>query len=76
MPCDDADLFQLAKLDQARAQPIVDVVVVISDRIGEIGDLCFEARLAFVDEAFAEFAEFACVRQLAMLENAFARLES
>ena len=69
------DILQLGQLQQARAQPVVDVVVVVGDLVGEVGDLRLEAWLALLQEALADLAEPAGVLDRTVLEDAFARLE-
>ena len=58
---EDRDLAELLELEQAGAQPVVDVVVVVGDLVGEVGDLRFERRPAFLEEALADVAELARV---------------
>ncbi len=69
------DVLQLVQRDEARAQAVVDVVVVVGDGVGEVRDLRLEARLAALDEAPPELAERARVRERAVLQDPLARLE-
>ena len=62
--------------DQAGAQAVVDVVVVVGDLIGEIRQLRLETGLRAVDEALADVAELTRLGQRAVLENALAGLEA
>ena len=48
---------KLLERDQAGAQAVVEIVVVVGDLVGEIGDLRFERRLPALDEALAQLAE-------------------
>ena len=66
---------ELLEGDESRAQAVVDVVVVVGDLVGDVGELRFEPRLRAVEEAPTDVAELARVLQRAMLENPFARLE-
>ncbi len=69
------NILQLGQLQQARAQPVVDVVVVVGDLVGEVGDLRLEARLALLQEALADVTQLAGVLERTVLQDAFARLE-
>ena len=62
-------------VEQAGAQAVVDVVVVVGDLVGEIGDLRFERRPPLLEEALADLAQLARVRHRAVLEDAFASFE-
>jgi len=75
LAAEDRDLAQLLDRDQAGADAVVDVVVVVGDRVGQVGELCLERRLAALEEPGAEFAELPRVGRGAMLEDALARLE-
>jgi len=68
-------VVQVADLDETGAQPVVDVVIVVRNLVGEVRELCFEPWLAPVDEALAQLAELAGVLQRAVLEDALAALE-
>jgi len=72
---EQADLAQVGYVDEARAQSIVHVVIVVRDLVGEIGELGLEARLPAADETLAELAELPRVAQRAVLQDAFAALE-
>ncbi|KAG1247975.1 hypothetical protein G6F65_019876 [Rhizopus arrhizus] len=73
---EDRDLLQLFQRDQARAQAVVDVVVVVGHLVGQVGQLRFQRRLRAVQEAFAHVAQLARMRGRAMLQDAFARFEA
>jgi hypothetical protein len=45
MPGEQRHRFELRDVEQAGAQAVVDVVVVVGDLVGQIGDLRFERRL-------------------------------
>ena len=64
-----------SSVDQAGAQAIIHVVVVVGDLVGEIGELGFEAGLLALDEPLAHIAQRAGIGQRAMLQDAFAALE-
>ena len=73
-----ADHFQLTQLvdrDQAGADAVVDVVIVVGDGIGEVRELRLERRLASLQESLADVAQLARVGRRAVLEDAFANLE-
>jgi hypothetical protein len=36
-------------------------VVVVSDLVGEVGDLCFQRRAAVLQETLADFPELRCM---------------
>ena len=72
---EERQLLELLERDQARTQTIVDVVVVVSDLVGEVRELRFEPRLAARDEAFADVAEAARFLERAVLQDPLARLE-
>ncbi|CAM5186495.1 hypothetical protein CDEF62S_02583 [Castellaniella defragrans] len=69
-------LQQLFHGDQPGAHPIVHIVIVVSDLIGQIGDLGFQRRLRTLQEALAHIAQRARMAPRAMFENALARLEA
>ncbi len=48
LAAEQAHLQQLGDFDHAGADAVVDVVVVVGDLVGEVGDLGFEAGLAGV----------------------------
>ncbi len=64
-----------SSVDQAGAQAVVDVVVVVGDLVGEVRDLRLEARLPALEETLAQLAELARVVERAVLEDALARLK-
>ncbi len=72
---EERQLLELLERDQPRAQSIVDVVVVVRDLVGEVRELRLEARLAALEEAFADVAELARVLERAVLQDSLARLE-
>jgi hypothetical protein len=66
---------QRGKVEQLRADTVVNVVIVVGDLVGEVGDLRLEPGLAALDEALAELAELARVAQRAVLEYPLAAFE-
>ena len=74
--CHRHDIRQLVERDEAGAQAVVDIVIVIGDLIGHIRDLRFERRLPASEKALAEIAEPARVFTRTMLEDAFARFKA
>jgi hypothetical protein len=68
-------LAQLVERQQPGAVAVVNVVVVVGDRIGDVGYLRLEARLPALQEALANVPELTRVALRAVLEDAFARLE-
>jgi len=76
LPAKQTHLAQIAHADELCAQAVVDIVVVVGDLIGKVGDLRLEPRLAPVDESLAELAKLAGVAQRTVLENALAAFES
>ena len=50
-------------------------MIVVRDRIGNVGELCFEPGLRALDEAFSDIAEFPGVAIRTVLEDPLARLE-
>jgi hypothetical protein len=67
VPRENADLRKLFDREQTGAQAIVDVVVVVGDLVGEIGELRFERRLPPLYETLANIAQSASIRQRTML---------
>ena len=53
---DDAHARELLHLQEPRAQAVVDVVVVVGDLVGEVGDLRFERGPAPLEKALADVA--------------------
>jgi hypothetical protein len=70
-----AHIAQLLDLDQPSPHAIVDVVIVVGDGIGEDSRAVLPAQAGCVDEPLADVSQLACVRQRAVLENAFPALE-
>ena len=68
-------LRELHGRQQAGADTVVDVVVVVRDRVGQIGELGFQTRLLPCKEAFADFAQLFCVPRGTMLEDTLAGFE-
>jgi len=52
-----AKFAQRLGLDQPRTQTVIDVMVVVGDGVGEVGQLRLEPRLTTLQEALAERAE-------------------
>jgi hypothetical protein len=67
---------QVIERDELRSQPIVKIVIVVRDLIGDVGDLRLKRRLLAFDETLTEFAELARIVERTMFENAFTGLES
>ncbi len=61
--------------DQPGADPVVHVVVVVGDGVGEVRELRLERRLPPLEEAQAELAELPRIGRGAVLEDALASLE-
>ena len=66
---------QLLHGDEAGADAVLHVMIVVGDLIGEIRELRLESGLLAVDEAFAEFAEQNRIVVGAMLQNSLAAFE-
>src|SRR5690606_10680633 len=66
---------ELLERQEARAQAVVDVVVVVCDLVRDVRDLRLETGLAPLDEAAADVAELDRVAQRAVLQDAFPGLE-
>ena len=76
MPAHQRDFAQVFERDQAGAQTIVDIMVVVGNLIGEVGQLGLESGLLAIDEALTHIAEFARLGQGAVLEDAFATFKA
>ena len=76
MTAEDGHILHLLDRDQARPQAVVDVVVVVGDLVGQVGQLRLQRGLGALQEAHAHRAQLARVRRRAVLEDAFARLEA
>ncbi len=61
--------------DQAGAQAVIDVVIVVGDFVGQIGQLGFEAGLGAIQKPLAEFSQLARIGRRAVLQDAFAGFE-
>ena len=57
LPVDDGQIAQLVERDEAGAQAVVDVVVVVGDLVGKVGELRLEPGLLALDEPPTEVAE-------------------
>jgi hypothetical protein len=75
LPAEQTHVQQLGDFDHPGADAVIDIVVVIGDFIGQVGNLGFEAGLLPVEEPLADIAEFAGIAHRAMLEDSFAALE-
>ncbi len=75
LAAEEAGLAQLIEADQLRPDAVVDVVVVVGDLVGHIGDLRLEAGLGALQETLAEVAQLPRRPRGAMLEDALAALE-
>ena len=67
---------QSIDFDEPSPEPIVDIVVVVRDGIGEIRKLRLETRLSATQESLAQLAELSRVVERTMLEDALARFVS
>ena len=56
MPAHDRDLDQLFKVEQPRANAVVDIVIVVSDVVGRRRDLCFQRGQLSSSRSNAAFA--------------------
>ena len=75
------ELAQLIQADQTRAHPIVDIVRVVRDRIGQIAQLGLQTRLAALQKAPPHSTGLDALKVFGispgtMLEDALARLEA
>ena len=68
-------LAQLLQTQEPGADAVVDVVIVVSDRVRDVGQLCFEAGLFALEKTLTDVAEFACVTRRAVFEDALAGFE-
>ena len=81
VPGEQRHLGHLRQREQARAHAVVDVVRVVGDLVGQVGQLRLQAGLRAVDEAARHTARLGRLQQArvgggAVLEDAFARLEA
>ena len=67
---------QLLDRNEAGANPVLDVVIVVRDLVGEVRELCLEPRLLAIDEPLADVAELERVLLRAMFEDALTALEA
>jgi len=72
---ENGDGGQLFHVQQFRAQSVVDVVIVVGDLVGQIGNLGLEAGPLALDEPFADITQGARVFQRTVLEYALAGFE-
>jgi hypothetical protein len=75
MAGEQAHALQLVKRQHAGTQAVVDIVVVVGDFVGQVADLRLQRGAAIFEKAPSEFAQFACPRRRAVLEDALARFE-
>ena len=75
LAAEHAAAAQVLDRDQPGADAVVDVVVVVGDLVGEVGQLRLETGLQALQEPLAEFAELARIRGGAVLEDALAHFE-
>nr|GEU28520.1 hypothetical protein [Tanacetum cinerariifolium] len=71
----EIDLLQLLDGDQAGTQTVVDVVAVVGDFVGQVGQLRFQRRLGTLDEADRHRPQLTGIGQRAVLEDALAGFE-
>ena len=73
MVCHQRHFGMLFERDQPGAQTIIDIVIVVGDFIGKVGDLRFQRGAAVFQEPFAQLAQMLCVSRilpcLAMMGN-------
>ena len=55
---EQAHVAELFDRDELRAQPVVDVVIIVSDLVGDVGKLGLEAGLVLLDKTPPQLAEF------------------
>ena len=67
---------QVLERDQAGAQAVVDIVIVVGDLVGEIGQLRLETGLLAIHKALAHIAELTRLGQRAVLEDALAAFKA
>jgi len=72
---EQAHVGEAGHVDETRPQPVVDVVIVVGDLIGQVGNLRLETRLLASDEALPDLAELARLAQRAVLEDPLAAFE-
>ena len=65
-------LAEVLDRDQPGPQSIVQIMGIVGDFVGEVGDLRFQGGLSAAHEALPHIPEFSGVTWRAMLENAFA----
>ena len=75
LAAEHAHFVQCRQVDQLRADAIIDIMVVVGDLVGEIGDLRLEPRLLALEEALAQLAQLARIAHRAVLEDSLAALE-
>ena len=76
MPREYPHRRQLLDRYQARTQSVVDVMIVVGDFVGQIGNLRFQRGPLFPDEAFADFPQLLRVFEGAVLQDSFTGLET
>src|SRR6185437_15072232 len=72
---EQAYFAQILEIDELGTNAVVDVVIVVGNLVGQVGDLRFEAGLAPVEETLTELAQLAGVTYRTMFEDAFTALE-
>ena len=66
---------ELRNLEQTGSQTVIDVVVVVGDLIGQVGDLCLEAGLPLQQESLTQLSKLSGIFGRTVFEDPFARLE-
>ena len=61
VPRQQRHLFELFQRDQPGTQAVIDIMVVVGDLVGEVGDLRLQRGTAIVQEALADVAQLRCV---------------
>ena len=50
--------LKLVQRDQARAEAVIDIMVVVGDFVGQVGDLRFQRRLPTFEKSPANITQF------------------
>src|SRR6266404_5778269 len=76
IPLEQRDRQQLFHGDEAGANAVFDVVIVVGDFVGEVGELRLQSGLLTVDEPLAQFPEMNRIVVRTMLQYSFAAFEA
>ena len=66
------DVREGLDMDQSRAQAVIDVMTVVGNLVGEVGQLCLQRGLQLLDKTTTEFTQCTGIFQRAVLEDTFA----